>query len=95
MQSYSLISTLVAAFVLAFAFGMIANRLKLSPLVGYGYDHFGFSSVYVLMAGLVGACLLLSWTLLRKDPARNPSKNTVAQALELPAIAQSVTRYEP
>jgi CPA2 family monovalent cation:H+ antiporter-2 len=35
MQSYSLISTLVAAFVLAFAFGMIANRLKLSPLVGY------------------------------------------------------------
>ena len=41
------------------------------------------------------ACLLLSWTLLRKDPARNPSKNTVAEALELPAIAQSVTRYEP
>ncbi|MEQ7156115.1 cation:proton antiporter [Brevundimonas aurifodinae] len=31
----NLISTLVAAFVLAFAFGMIANRLKLSPLVGY------------------------------------------------------------
>lgn len=31
----SLISTLVAAFVLAFVFGMIANRLKLSPLVGY------------------------------------------------------------
>ncbi len=31
----SLISTLVAAFVLAFVFGMLANRLKLSPLVGY------------------------------------------------------------
>jgi CPA2 family monovalent cation:H+ antiporter-2 len=31
----NLISTLVAAFVLAFVFGMIANRLKLSPLVGY------------------------------------------------------------
>ncbi|CAL1689886.1 Putative cation/proton antiporter YbaL [Brevundimonas subvibrioides] len=31
----SLISTLVAGFVLAFVFGMIANRLKLSPLVGY------------------------------------------------------------
>jgi len=31
----SLISTLVAAFVLAFGFGMIANRLRLSPLVGY------------------------------------------------------------
>jgi CPA2 family monovalent cation:H+ antiporter-2 len=31
----SLISTLVAGFVLAFLFGMLANRLKLSPLVGY------------------------------------------------------------
>ena len=31
----NLISILVAGFVLAFAFGMIANRLKLSPLVGY------------------------------------------------------------
>ncbi|MBX3477563.1 MAG: cation:proton antiporter [Brevundimonas sp.] len=31
----SLIVTLVGAFVLAFVFGMIANRLKLSPLVGY------------------------------------------------------------
>lgn len=31
----SLILTLVAGFVLAFVFGMLANRLKLSPLVGY------------------------------------------------------------
>lgn len=31
----SLISTLVAGFVLAFVFGMAANRLRLSPLVGY------------------------------------------------------------
>ena len=31
----SLISILVAGFVLAFVFGMLANRLKLSPLVGY------------------------------------------------------------
>lgn len=31
----SLIVTLVGGFVLAFVFGMIANRLKLSPLVGY------------------------------------------------------------
>ncbi len=30
-----LISTLVAGFVLAFVLGMIANRFKLSPLVGY------------------------------------------------------------
>ena len=31
----SLILTLVGGFVLAFVFGMIANRMKLSPLVGY------------------------------------------------------------
>ena len=31
----SLIITLVGGFVLAFVFGMAANRLKLSPLVGY------------------------------------------------------------
>lgn len=31
----SLIMILVGGFVLAFVFGMIANRLKLSPLVGY------------------------------------------------------------
>ncbi|MDD3838493.1 MAG: cation:proton antiporter, partial [Phenylobacterium sp.] len=31
----TLITTLVGGFVLAFIFGMLANRLKLSPLVGY------------------------------------------------------------
>ena len=31
----SLILMLVAGFVLAFAFGILANRFKLSPLVGY------------------------------------------------------------
>lgn len=31
----SLILTLVGGFVLAFVFGMLANRLKLSPIVGY------------------------------------------------------------
>ena len=31
----SLILTLVGGFVLAFVFGMLANRLRLSPLVGY------------------------------------------------------------
>jgi len=34
-HSDSLILTLVAAFVLAFLFGLLALRLKLSPLVGY------------------------------------------------------------
>ncbi|MGE0740690.1 MAG: cation:proton antiporter [Hyphomonadaceae bacterium] len=32
---YALISTLVAAIVLAFLFGFLASRLKLSPIVGY------------------------------------------------------------
>jgi len=35
MHDDSLILTLVGGFVLAFVFGMLANRLKLSPLVGY------------------------------------------------------------
>ena len=35
MHADSLILTLVGGFVLAFIFGMLANRLKLSPLVGY------------------------------------------------------------
>ena len=35
MHDIPLITTLVAGFVLAFVFGAIANRLKLSPLVGY------------------------------------------------------------
>jgi CPA2 family monovalent cation:H+ antiporter-2 len=33
--SHSLVTLLVAGFVLAFAFGVAANRLGLSPLVGY------------------------------------------------------------
>ena len=35
MHDIPLITTLVAGFVLAFVFGAIANRLRLSPLVGY------------------------------------------------------------
>jgi CPA2 family monovalent cation:H+ antiporter-2 len=46
----SLILTLVGGFVLAFAFGMIANRLKLSPLVGY------------LVAGIVVGPHTAGWT---------------------------------
>jgi monovalent cation:H+ antiporter-2, CPA2 family len=34
-QPHGLISTLVAAIVLAFVFGFIAQRLRLSPIVGY------------------------------------------------------------
>src|SRR5690349_18099747 len=35
LHSTSLIATLVAAFGLALLFGVLANRLRLSPLVGY------------------------------------------------------------
>ncbi|TNC69156.1 cation:proton antiporter [Rubellimicrobium roseum] len=35
MEGHSLITTLVAGFVMAFLFGLVANRLRLSPLVGY------------------------------------------------------------
>jgi len=34
-DKYALITTLVAAIVLAFVFGFIASRLRLSPIVGY------------------------------------------------------------
>jgi len=63
--------------------------------VGYGYDQYGFADVYLLMSALAGACLLLSWTLLRNDPRPPPRKGSVAEALAMPAITQSVTRYEP
>ena len=46
----SLILTLVGGFVLAFVFGMAANRLKLSPLVGY------------LVAGVVVGPYTGGWT---------------------------------
>jgi len=46
----SLILTLVGGFVLAFVFGMLANRLKLSPLVGY------------LVAGIVVGPYTGGWT---------------------------------
>jgi CPA2 family monovalent cation:H+ antiporter-2 len=35
MDSHALITTLVAAIVLAFVFGFLAQRLRLSPIVGY------------------------------------------------------------
>lgn len=35
MENHGLVSTLVAAIVLAFVFGFIAQRLRLSPIVGY------------------------------------------------------------
>lgn len=82
-------------YLVGFQFAQQLTAMLLSPLVGYGYDHFGFSSVYVLMAGLVGVCLLLSWTLLRKDPVHGAAQDRSGDSPELPAIAQSALRYEP
>jgi len=82
-------------YLVGFQFAQQLTAMLLSPLVGYGYDHFGFSSVYVLMAGLVGACLLLSWTLLRADPGGKLSQVKGAELRVIPATAQSATRYEP
>lgn len=82
-------------YLVGFHFAQQLTAMLLSPVVGYGYDQFGFANVYILMAGLVGACLLLSWNLLRPDPVRAVEKTALPDALALPAIAQSVTRYEP
>lgn len=82
-------------YLVGFQFAQQLTAMLLSPLVGYGYDHVGFSSVYVLMAGLVGICLLLSWSLLRADPARQSSRARALDSIELPAMAQSANRYEP
>ena len=82
-------------YLVGFHFAQQLTAMVLSPVVGYGYDQFGFANVYILMAGLVGACLLLSWNLLRPDPVRATEKPSLPDALALPAIAQSVTRYEP
>ena len=35
MNAYPLISILVGGFVVAFIFGIIANRLRIAPIVGY------------------------------------------------------------
>ena len=74
----SLISTLVAGFVLAFAFGMLANRLKLSPLVGYliagvvvGPHTMGFVADTTLAPQLaeIGVILLMFGVGLHFSPA--------------------------
>lgn len=82
-------------YLVGFQFAQQLTAMLLSPLVGFGYDQFGFANVYILMSGLVGICLVLSWTLLRADPLRSGEKSAALQVRELPAIAQSVTRYEP
>lgn len=81
-------------YLVSFQFAQQLTAMLLSPAVGYGYDRIGFASVYLLLAGLVGVCLLLSWSLLRADPSRKASR-TVDSSLELPAIAQAANHYEP
>ena len=65
---YALITTLVAAIVLAFVFGFIAQRLRLSPIVGYllaglavGPNTPGFvgNSEFALQLSEIGVILLM------------------------------------
>ncbi|MGD9816244.1 MAG: cation:proton antiporter [Hyphomonadaceae bacterium] len=68
MEQHGLITTLVAAIVLAFLFGFLASRLRLSPLVGYlmaGFVVGPFSPGYTADIGValqlseVGVILLM------------------------------------
>ncbi|CAN7541179.1 MFS transporter [Pseudomonas sp. LjRoot263] len=78
-----------SVYVLGFQFSQQLTAMLLSSVVGYGYDHVGFSSVYVMMAGVVGVCLLLSWSLLRADPGRQSSQARTLDLIKLPVMAQS------
>ncbi|WP_434136173.1 MFS transporter [Pseudomonas luteola] len=55
-------------YLVGYQFAQQLTAMLLAPVVGYGYDHLGFAQVYILLSGLVGVCLLLSWRLLRADP---------------------------
>lgn len=55
-------------YIVGYQFAQQLTAMLLAPVVGYGYDRLGFAPVYLLLAALVGVCLLLSWSLLRGDP---------------------------
>jgi len=83
-------------YVVGYQCAQQLTAMLLAPLVGLGYDRLGFANIYLLLAGLVGGCLLLSWSLLRADPARQAVPATPPGPLQLPAAAQSaVAHYEP
>jgi CPA2 family monovalent cation:H+ antiporter-2 len=74
MEQHGLISTMVAAIVLAFVFGFIAQRLRLSPIVGYlvaGVAVGPFTPGYVADTGFalqlseIGVILLMFGVLTR------------------------------
>jgi CPA2 family monovalent cation:H+ antiporter-2 len=99
-QAHSLITTLVAAFVLAFAFGMIANRLRLSPLVGYlvagvvvGPYTIGFVADTTLAPQLaeIGVILLMFGVGLHFSPADLMKVRRVAVPGALVQIAAATT----
>jgi CPA2 family monovalent cation:H+ antiporter-2 len=78
LHSTSLIATLVAAFGLALLFGVLANRLRLSPLVGYlvaGVLIGPFTPGFVANQGLaaqlaeIGVILLMFGVGLRFSPS--------------------------
>ena len=57
-------------YLVGFQAAQSLTAMFLAPVAGYGYDHIGFSSVYVLMAGVVGVCLLISCLTLRSQSSR-------------------------
>lgn len=82
-------------YLVGYQFAQQLTAMLLAPVVGYGYDHFGFANVYLLLAGLVGGCLLLSWSLLRADPPRlDLSTKMPPASQELLPLAHMANRLE-
>lgn len=61
MHHTPLLTTLAAGFVLAFLFGALANRLRISPLVGY------------LLAGVLAGPFTLVMSPTRRCRRKSPN----------------------
>lgn len=72
-------------YLVGFQAAQSLTAMFLAPVAGYGYDQIGFSSVYVLMAAVVGGCLLISCLTLRSDRPRKPFTPLPNQASTHPA----------
>ena len=71
-----LLTTFAAAFVLAFLLGALANRLKISPIVGY------------LIAGIIVVVIVLIvlWWLLFANNGGGTPNGTNAPELPVPTV---------
>lgn len=77
-------------YLVGFQAAQSLTAMFLAPVAGYGYDHIGFSSVYVLMAGVVGVCLLISCLTLRSQSSRTPCSTVPDHAPSPPATTAIV-----